>query len=271
MVVPTEDWKKLKNEKISVQEYVDNSVWSFGYYWGGGSMLRGVQWQPLEEKGIHDTERIKRYLTILNCRTNRISSGYMPNRERCISCFIEQCPFSPWNAKSEGASWNNEVKEYDDRILFFKAVKQRIKKQFDLDAVECYNQDENTICMFPGYNQDKVNVYLPEKILIDMMYNPNMYNIEEIANNLEIHIGIPCHYDENDKFVPEKRYNTTSETGIQQCYDYWKKECPMSVETWFDTEIVKQEEEKNVETIKLSKKNNHTFAERFVNLLKKLF
>ena len=50
MVIPFEDWEVLEKGTVSVQEYVESSIWSFGYYWGGGSILTGVYWQPLEKR-----------------------------------------------------------------------------------------------------------------------------------------------------------------------------------------------------------------------------
>lgn len=266
MVIPLADWTKLENGDITVQDYVDNSVWSYGYYWGGGSMLRGVQWQPFEEKGIHDKKTISRYLTILKCRTNQTSLGYKPSEEKCMSCLIEHCPFSKCKAKCEKASWDNEIKEYDDRVLLFEAVKERIQKRFGLEAVNCYNQDEDTICIFPSYSKDTVNVYLPKKILIDMMYNPGKYNIEETVDSMELQIGIPFHSTTNHEIVPSKRYPVAVDADVQMCYDLWRKECPNCISNWFDTRNTEE-----VDTSKAIEKHDLNFTEKVVNFFENLF
>ena len=232
MTIPFEDWKRLENEMVSIQEYVDNSVWSFGYYWGGGAMLDGVHWQPLEDgTGIHDTEKISRYLSILRCRTHHVSSGYMPSNETCEACPIEHCPFSKCEVKNAGASWKNEVQEVDDRKLFYRAVAKRIEERFGLKAVSCVVKKDKTISIYPGWEKNNVSVYLPEGILIDMLYNPGIYNIKELVNQLDFEVGIPWRFTENNEFVSTKQYTIPSDADVEFLYDHWKEK---NVCNWFE-------------------------------------
>lgn len=227
MVIPFEDFDLLLNEKITVENYVNNSYWCFGYYWGGGSMLYGAKWQPLEEgPGIHNTEKIKRYLEILTCRTFNRSSGHIPTSKECIKCFVERCPFSRYEPKYRNSSWENEVLEADDRIKFFEVVKVLVKEKFGLDTLSCLNQKENTIALTPCYKKNTVDILLPESLLIDMLYNPGKYNITETVNSLKLELIIPWHYENNVLFeaqrinVPE---NLTRHENVDFWHNYWKE------------------------------------------------
>lgn len=256
MVIPFEDWKVLEKGTVSVQEYVESSIWSFGYYWGGGSILTGIYWQPLEEKeGIHNTEKISRYLSILSCRTNYVSSGYMPTEEQCKSCKIEKCPFSRFAPKTYGASWENEVRELDERKLFFKAVKERIEKQFEGLKVEGFGiRDGCAISLFPYGIKNTVSVNLNQELLIDMLYHPGKHNIEEIANSLPVEICIPGYY-KGKEYVKQRYVVVPENADIQFCYDQWARE-------WF-------EEEKTENCDSVREKMN--FFEKIKNFFKNLF
>ena len=218
IVIPHKDWNLLEQQIVSVEDYVENSTWSFGYYWGGGSVLGGVQWMPFEEKGIHEREKINRYLTILSCRTSRRFSGYLADEQKCAQCSVKNCPFSRFH---QNASWDNEVKELDDRILLFKAVKERIQNRFGLEATLCLNQENNSIWIFPSYKKGTVTIRLPEATLIDMLYNPGKYDTDEVANSLKLEAGISWQYV-NGEFIPPKRVDIPEGADAKFLYDCWK-------------------------------------------------
>lgn len=237
VVLPFADWKALEQDAMDVKAYIDNSVWSFGYFWGGGSLLGGVHWQPLEngKTGINDTQKISRYLTILKCRTHEYSSGYMPTNEYCSKCSVNHCPFSAYAPKSEGASWDNEVIEQDDRILFYTAVKERIQNEFGFKATSCMShQRGDVICLYASYKADTVEVYLPEDLLIDMLYNPGKHDITRTANSLTFEAGIECHYD-GDTYISSKQVAVPAGAGKEFFYDYWKSS-PRFNYWWFREE-----------------------------------
>lgn len=234
VVIPVKDMERLKEEVIAVNDYVNNSVWNFGYFWGGGSLLDGIKWQPLEEKGIHDTQKIARYLRILLCRTSTHSSGYVPDEKHCSSCLIQRCPYSRYKFKYAGSSWRNEVTERDDRIALYSAIKERVEKRFGFNVNSCMvNSLTETVCIFPHHYKDTVEVYLPQALLIDMMYNPGKYDTEKVAEELKMEIGVPWHY-EGEKFVEAQRYEITEVTTTESFYEIWKEQCPYVAHFWFN-------------------------------------
>lgn len=224
MVIPTLDWKDLENGTVSVQEYVDTSWWNYGYLWGGCNFLGGVQWQPFESgTGIHETENISRYLRILRCRTIRHSSGYMPSETSCLDCTVEHCPFSEVETKKAGASWDNEFQEVDDRIALFKAAKERLEREFGFKATACHNFSDSTMVVFPQFMCSEVDISLPADLMVDMQYNPGKYDVEKVANELKIVVGIPLHRNENDELVLPTHVEIPEGANKEFILDTWKK------------------------------------------------
>lgn len=225
VVFPAVDMKKLMNGEISVQEYVENATWSFGYYWAGDSMFSATHWQPIEEKGIHDTKKIKRYLQILICRTK--TENHIPlNYGVCFNCFVKHCPFIP----KEETYCPDEVEEYDNVPRFFNAVKQKVNELFGFKVVQFKCRSENTICITPSHCRDTVIVYLPQDLLLNMMYYPNnTYPIEE-ALNMDIQISFHPYYKDG-KLLPWEYCNGSLDK--KKCYDFWKKKAPHLVKDWF--------------------------------------
>ena len=153
----------------------------------------------------------------------------MPTEEQCKSCKIEKCPFSRFAPKAYGASWKNEVRELDERKLFFKAVKKRIEKQFEGLKAEGFGiRDECAISLFPYGIKDTVGVNLNKELLVDMLYHPGKHNIEEIANGLPVEICIPGYY-KGKEYVKPKYVAVPENADIQFCYDQWARE-------WFEEE-----------------------------------
>lgn len=198
LALPYEDYCKLEAGEVTVDDYITRSHWNYGYYWGGGGLLSGAYWQPLEkETGIHDTERISRYLTILDCRTNLISSGYRPTEECCQRCKLDatNCPFSSLN---QTGTWENEVREPDGRNELFKAVIQRVKDElgFDYVMVMSHGRQRDEVMLFPGYKPNSVDIYLHKELLNDLLYHPgDEYNCEALAKSFKIILGIPWQPD----------------------------------------------------------------------------
>ena len=89
-----DDFEDISSGKVSAHEYITSANWQVGYYWGGGSMVGGGYYQPLDLVGRRD--EVRRYLQILSCRGNRRSSGYMPSEKNCADCSVENCPFSKY-------------------------------------------------------------------------------------------------------------------------------------------------------------------------------
>lgn len=218
LALPFEDYRRLESGEITVDAYVASSRWNYGYFWGGGGLISGAYWQPLEEgTGIHDTKRISRYLRILSCRTQLRSSGYGPTAERCAKCNLESksCPFSTQN---QTGSWENEVQEPDGRRAIFAAARQRVKAElgFDLYCVMSHRDDRDQMLLFPGYNSNTVQIYLQRDLLNELLYHPETQrNWKEIVSQLKIVLCIPWRPEESKVLpndVDDKR---------EFCLEFW--------------------------------------------------
>lgn len=121
------DYNAINSGSIDAEEYVNSSNWLLGYYWGGGSMVGGGYYQPIDL--VNRSEDVKRYIRILSCRTNRVSSGYRPTEEQCTNCSVKKCPFS--TAECNKGIWENEtIQEKDPRHDIFKLVLEKFENQF---------------------------------------------------------------------------------------------------------------------------------------------
>ena len=119
-----DDFDEIASGKVSAHDYVTSANWMVGYYWGGGSMIGGGYYQPVDILGRK--EEVRRYLRILSCRTHYHSSGYQPYEEECTKCTVENCPFS----KYKEGRWTDEMEEFDPRIEFFRALRARFQLEY---------------------------------------------------------------------------------------------------------------------------------------------
>lgn len=117
-----DDYEKITSGLISPHDYIVTANWQVGYFWGGGSMVNGGYYQPMNL--IKENAEVRRYLKILSCRGHYHSCGYMPTEENCNNCTIENCPFS----KYKTGNWDNENQEHDPRRDLFKALCERFEK-----------------------------------------------------------------------------------------------------------------------------------------------
>lgn len=215
-VIPLEDYQKLDAGTISPTAYIESAFWNFGYYWGGGSLLGGVFWKPLETTaGIHDKEYVKRYLSILACRTHRNSCGYMPPRDQCSRCFVKQCPFSEVEEKNRGASWENEVNEHDYRVDMLKAVKERVKEDLGIEVsgLLCY-EGENALLIPHTWKKEACMLYLPATLTNDLLYNPGERDWKSMAKNMQLELGV--------LFDKSKRVLVDAQSDNEFCRKFWE-------------------------------------------------
>lgn len=131
------DYERLKYmPKDKVENYLKTANWQVGYFWGGGSMIHGGFYQPMDIVGRKD--EVRRYLKILACRSDYRSSGYIPKEEQCQKCSVANCPFSKYKV----GDWKDEIQENDPRLNFFKALQKRVKEEFgyNLGGITCSNE-----------------------------------------------------------------------------------------------------------------------------------
>lgn len=216
VVIPLKDYQELDTGVISPNAYIENAYWNFGYYWGGGSLLGGVFWSPLESTaGIHNKELVQRYLSILGCRTHRNSCGYMPTEEQCKRCHVKQCPFSEIEEKNRDASWKNEVNEHDYRVDMLNAMAERVKEELEIEVcgLLCY-EGENALLIPHTWKKEACTLYLPYSLTNDLLYNPGERDWKNIAKSMQLELGV--------LFDREKRVLLNSKSDAEFCKKFWE-------------------------------------------------
>lgn len=162
-----EDYKAIEKGEISPQEYIHSANWQVGYFWGGGSMIGGGYYQPMDL--ISQQEEVRNYLTELACRGAYRSSGCKPKDERCSSC----------QAKKNCFFWKGEAepREYDPRLELFQALRQRLEKEvpgYTLQGFICDAGEKETIVLQPNCrfeSEDKFSflAIASEKVIRDLL------------------------------------------------------------------------------------------------------
>ena len=118
------DLEKLKKGEISPSDYIRQANWLVGYFWGGGSMVGGGYYQPMNI--LDDREKVQKYLKTLDCRGTTGACHYMPSKERCKRCPLTECWFSD---HKEGRR-EDDIPEPDPRHDLFKALRNRFEKEY---------------------------------------------------------------------------------------------------------------------------------------------
>ena len=227
--IPHEDWNALIKRKTTVEDYVNNSIWNYGYYWGfDGLQNGGVFWQPLEEgnPGINDRKKIKRYLTILRCRAFEKHRNESPMMIWCSDCYLEKCPMSVVARKRVGVTWDDEIQERNVRHEFYAALAVRIQKRFNLEACmlgfnKTLDSEPKNIYLLPGFTKNTVKIFISQAMFVDMMYHPEKYDIEKLLKKCKL-VACVDRYDNAEKeFVIDKTKEITEKTGIAELNEFW--------------------------------------------------
>ena len=213
------DFEALVSDKISAHEYICSANWQVGYYWGGGSMVGGGYYQPLDV--INRKEEVRRYLQILSCRGYKRACGYMPTEKDCNECNLEDCPFS----KYKSGSWDSEMDEPDPRIDLFKSLRKKFEQEYpeySLCGFSCDEIPEGEIWLRPNGR------YIAEETL-----SFKVYASESLIRALLMHEVVPEDWDEyasslkfrvREMYKPEV-YEVTKTTlaKVYEGKDYTKK------------------------------------------------
>ena len=213
-----DDFEALTSGKISAHEYISSANWQVGYYWGGGCMVGGGYYQPLDLVGRRD--EVRRYLQILSCRGSKVSCGYMPSEQSCANCSVENCPFSEYK---EG-SWDEEMREHDPRCDLFKALCERFKQEnpgYTLRGFLCGGIPDGEIWLTPN-----------GRYTVEEPFSFMAYASESLIRTLLMHESEPENWTEYAKsfqFRVHKRFEETHEVNPQtlekacEGLDYAKK------------------------------------------------
>lgn len=184
IVIPYRDYQSLERGLITPQEYIETSKWGYGYYWGGGSLVGGCFWQPLEEGiGIYDTAKISRYLHMLSCRTNRRSSGAIPTPEQCKNCSVKGCPV-------QRGSFKSEIPEIDYRVHLFKALAERADQELGikLRGLCCSDLPDDEVILTPG-KPGECSVTIPQTLSVDLLNNPGERDWKELCKKFRFDLS----------------------------------------------------------------------------------
>ena len=214
-----DDYDSLVSGKVSAHDYIVSANWQVGYYWGGGSMVGGGYYQPIDIIGRKD--EVRRYFNILSCRGNRLASGYMPTEDVCKNCSVDNCPFS----KFKQGSWDDEMDEYDPRRDLFKALCKRFEQEnpgYTLRGFLCGGIHDGEIWIRPNGR------YSEEEPISFLAYASN-----SVIQSLLMHETVPENWDEyaNEfnfrihKMFDSQTFEVTPETleKAYEGYDYTKK------------------------------------------------
>jgi len=171
-----DDLKALMEGTVSAHDYIHTANWLVGYYWGGGNMIGGGYYQPMDI--VNRYEEVRRYFKILSCRGNRLSSGYMPTEEMCSKCSVQNCPFS----KYKTGNWEDEMREPDPRMDLFHAICRRFETgmpDYKVRGYLCGGVEENSVCFSANghYSDDDpftFTVYVSQNLVQDLL----MHNVE---------------------------------------------------------------------------------------------
>ena len=229
--IPYKDWQLLVKGEIAIHEYVDNAVWNYGYYWGFNTMQSGgIHWQPLEDgkPGINDKEKVRRYLTILRCRAYEQYRNNQPMLVWCSDCYLQKCPMSVIPRKKEGASWEDEPKERHVRKEFYEALSELIRNRFGLEVRSLgvskeFDDSEWSIYLFKGVAEGTVKVFVSEATIVDMMYHPEKYDIEEVMEKITLVAATQLYDNKLRDFVLDKQVQITCQTKVDEIIEFWKE------------------------------------------------
>ena len=186
------DWEKLITGVITPLEYVNTSYWYYGYYWGGGSSLTGGYFTPLEDtEGINDKEKVYRFMSILKCRGNFISSGVTPTEEDCKNCDVPNCPYS----KVGDMPYPLRVSVLDDnRFSFFKALYRHIENTYgyQIHGMSCSEKVlPNEIVLYRNYNERTFEAYVSDRTIKGLLYNKfeKKFSWDTIVKTFNLFVG----------------------------------------------------------------------------------
>ena len=218
-----EDLRKLKTGEISAHDYIHKANWLVGYYWGGGSMVGGGYYQPMDIIGNQD--EVRKYLKILSCRGITGACHYMPSEEKCAKCPLTEC----WFSEHKEGNREDDIPEPDPRHDLFNAFLSRFEKEYPdytLRGFLCSDslEDDQAFVSANGHYSE------------DDPYSFRIYASDNVIRSILMHTVTPEDWDEyaaTFKFVmkvgEDYRHEVTPETLAQAAdeNDYekkWKKE-----------------------------------------------
>lgn len=239
-----DDLKGLQSGELDEDEFIRSANWLVGYFWGGGSMIRGGYYQPLDI--VNRTEELQRYLRILACRTNGVSSGYIPDTLRCERCTVENCPFCPYDCK-EGRWEDEAIHENDPRIAVYRALTKRFENLYPgytlsgwLSAFTDGSTENALVRANTHWNENdpySFTVWLPSEIVRGLLsHTIQVEDVDQFVNNFKFH-----HTEWNEEGYPEVTIDHIREIFSKDGMDY-----PVEQKRRDAEEKARQEEEERI-------------------------
>lgn len=223
-----DDYEKLSSGKVSTEEYINNAYWAFGYYWGGGNMISGGYFTPLENTpGLNNREKIYRFMTIIACEGNNRASGYTPTFERCSKCSIEKCPFSIH--KGNYGNYSHEIPRPDGRKDFVKIVAKRLRSNYGYKleyVIFCLDViPENDFMLLPNYTERSFILYISDQLVKKLLYHVHStQELEQVVGNMNMYVGTSYVHDKKRLITSKEDFNTAlEEFDIIKEWEKWEK------------------------------------------------
>lgn len=217
--IPYKDWQKMEEDVISVDDYIDSAFWSFGYYWGGGSMISGGYFTRLEEKnGIHDVKLIQRVMKAIRTKGSNVASGTQLSEE-------------------EKAEWKEVKEKYlkDTRVDFFYKADDFIKESFGCELRGFFSSDfleKNQIFLSNNFIERNFRLVVSDELIREMLYNKKIPNPSEmeffVGGGFEerrqvtsaeefqqaiIQLGVIEAWEERERRIAERKARRNQETA----------------------------------------------------------
>ena len=192
--INSDDWYNLKSGNVTPEDYVNNSNWYYGYLWDGGTIITGGYIQALENRaGIHDKEKILRYMTIISCRGDFLSNGYIPSKDGCFDCPVKDCPYSAMK-KHHLPMFVNILEAFDNRLAFYNAMKHYLKDEFGytINGMCCSEGiDKGEIVLYRNVGERTFELYLGDSMIKELFYTPFVAGShwEKVISNMKLFIG----------------------------------------------------------------------------------
>lgn len=201
--VPKEDYLRLEHEEISIEDYIDKSFWLYGFFAGlTANIMEGAFITPLERApGIHDKDKIWRFLKIMFCNMEHVKDSFLPTIRACSKCSVRHCPVSRY--KGNFGNFANEPGMVDSRWDLLAAISNRVHTDFGYLINRIYpieDLDDNEMILTSYDRHDSFNVYVSDSLIRNILYYPKK-NFEFADIVRVMNVRLKKNFDDNGVFV----------------------------------------------------------------------
>ena len=221
--VPKEDYDKLENEEVSVEDYINQSHWLYGFFAGlNANIMKGAFIAPLEsEPGIYDKDRIWRFLKIMFCKMEHEKDSFLPTIRSCAKCSVRHCPVSRY--KDNYGNFTNEPGMIDSRWDLLAAISNRVHKDFGYLINRIYpneDLDDNEMILTSYDKRDSFDVYVSDSLIRNILYHPKKpFEFADIVRVMNVRLK--KNFDDTGVFVfnAQQFRAAVEKFGIDESWD----------------------------------------------------